>query len=295
MMTQYHIGTLDNAALQALKNNTEDESASDPTRAIFLQPKTWSKAILESKTEVSSDSKIFSFRLDHAEQALGLPTGQHLMLRLRDPATQEAIIRAYTPLSETHARGTLDILIKIYRDAPGQPGGKMTQALDLIPLGQFVDIKGPVGKFEYLGKGNCTVSGTKRKVRRFIMICAGSGVTPIFQVLRAVTGDAEDATESLVLDGNRAEEDILCRAELDEMVAKAPSRTTLLHKLSRPSASWHGLRGRMDKEFLEERIGGFRKADGEEMVLICGPSALEKVAREVLDGMGWKQEDVLFF
>ncbi|KAM3526693.1 hypothetical protein NHJ13051_003312 [Beauveria bassiana] len=295
MMPQYHIGTLNDAARKALEGSAEESPASDPTRAVFLQPKYWSKAILETKTDVSSDSKIFSFRLDHAAQSIGLPTGQHLLVRLRDPATREAVIRAYTPLSETHAKGQLDILIKIYRDVPGQPGGKMTQALDSIPLGHFVDIKGPVGKFEYLGKGHCTVSGTSRHVRRFVMICAGSGVTPIFQVLRAVTGDAQDETECLVLDGNRCEKDILCRGELDAMVASAPARTTLLHKLSRPDASWCGLRGRMDKEYLEEHIGGFRKSDGREMVLVCGPAALEETVRSVLGEMAWKPEDMLFF
>lgn len=295
MMVQYHIGTLDEASRKTLEGGAEEESVSDPTRAVFLQPKVWSKAVLQTKTDVSSDSKIFSFRLDHAEQAIGLPTGQHLLLRLRDPATREAVIRAYTPLSETHAKGQLDILIKIYRDAPGQPGGTMTQALDAIPLGHFVDIKGPVGKFEYIGRGRCTVSGSTRHVRRFVMICAGSGVTPIFQVLRAVTGDADDETECLVLDGNRSEEDVLCRAELDDMVVKAPKRTTLLHKLSRPSASWQGLRGRMDKAYLSDTIGKFRKSDGQEMVLVCGPKALEESVRSVLDDMGWKSENVLFF
>lgn len=297
MMPQYHIGTLDDAAQKALEGGADEEGGSDPTRAVFLQPKTWSKAILASKTDVSADSKIFSFRLDHAGQSIGLPTGQHLLLRLRDPATREAIIRAYTPLSETHAQGQLDILIKIYRDSPdgGQPGGRMTQALDAIPCGHFVDVKGPVGRFEYLGQGRCAVAGTTRHVRRFIMVCAGSGVTPVFQVLRAVTGDARDETACLVLDGNRCEEDILCRAALDDMVAKAPDRTTLLHKLSRPGPSWQGLRGRMDKEYLEERIGGFQKSDGQEMVLVCGPGALEDTVRSVLGDMGWKPEDVLFF
>ncbi|KAJ2982070.1 hypothetical protein NQ176_g1630 [Zarea fungicola] len=295
MMPKYHIGTLDAASLKALEGGDEDESTNDLTRPVFLQPKNWSKAILKSKTDVSSDSKIFSFRLDHPNQSIGLPTGQHLLMRLRDPATREAIIRAYTPLSEPHATGQLDVLIKIYRDSPGQPGGKMTQALDSIPLGHFIDIKGPVGKFEYLGRGQCTVSGVTRHVRRFVMICAGSGVTPIFQVLRAVTSDAGDETECLVLDGNRFEDDILCKAELDTMVARAPSRTTLLYKLSRPTETWQGLRGRMSKEFLEERIGAFGKSDGQEMVLVCGPGALEAMVREVLGGLGWKSEDLLFF
>ncbi|OAA69041.1 nitrate reductase [Cordyceps fumosorosea ARSEF 2679] len=290
MMPQYHIGILDDAARKALQGGADEEMASDPTRAVFLQPKTWSKAVLEAKTTVSSDSKIFSFRLDHADQSIGLPTGQHLLMRLRDAARAgEAVIRAYTPLSETHARGRLDVLVKIY------PDGRMTRALDAVPLGDTVGFKGPVGKFTYLGGGRCEVAGAPRRVRRFVMVCAGSGVTPIFQVLRAVTATDDDETACLVLDGNRGEEDILCRVELDDMVKRAPERTTLLHTLSRPADSWQGLRGRMDETFLKEHIGAFRRADGEEMVLVCGPPALEETVRKVLGEMAWKPEDMLFF
>jgi nitrate reductase (NAD(P)H) len=70
----------------------------------------------------------------------------------------------------------------------------MTKALDAVPCGHFVKFKGPIGKFEYLDKGNCEIGGKQRFVKRFIMICGGSGITPIFQVLRAVLNDPEDET-----------------------------------------------------------------------------------------------------
>jgi len=31
------------------------------------------------------------------------------------------------------------------------------------------------------------------------------------------------------------------------------------------------------------------------MVLVCGPEALEGAVRGIFKGMGWKEEDVLFF
>src|SRR4051794_4819228 len=110
MMPDYHIGTLDEASLAALGNG-DDSVESDDTRPVFLQAKTWSKAILDRKDVISSDTKIFSFRLNHEAQQVGLPTGQHLMMRLRDPVTREAIIRAYTPYSDGAQRGRLDVLI----------------------------------------------------------------------------------------------------------------------------------------------------------------------------------------
>lgn len=299
-MQDYHIGTLDEASRKLLADPGASES--NEPRDIFLQSKAWSKAILSEKVTISWDTRLFKFTLDHAEQVIGLPIGQHLMMRLRDPVTREAIIRSYTPMSEGTDKGILTILIKVYFDTADRPGGKMTKALDSIPLGHFVDFKGPIGHFEYLGKGACTVHGAPRNVKRFVMICGGSGITPIFQVLRAVLKDSEDTTKCLVIDGNRLEEDILCRQDIDDLLAGdgCLEKCKLLHTLTKPTESWKGLTGRVGKELLEKEVGTFGKsadgyAQGDEMVLICGPETLEKSVHSILNGMGWKDEHLLFF
>lgn len=299
MMPDYHIGTLDAVSKKLLASGGEGdeftpEDDSSP-RPVFLHPKQWRRANLTAKTPISSDTKMFSFTLDHAAQEIGLPTGQHLMLRLRDPVTREALIRAYTPYSDASlARGQLDVLVKIYRaSADGTyRGGAMTTALDSLPLGHWVEFKGPVGKFEYVGKGQCAVGGRQRHVKRFIMVCAGSGITPVFSVLRAVMKDEEDETYCTVLDGNRAEEDILCKTELDGFTTKEGRRCRIVHTLSRPGPEWKGARGRMDRAFFEREVGSPK---GDEMVLICGPQPLETSVRKGFADMGWKAEDLLFF
>ncbi|KAI0135978.1 hypothetical protein F4776DRAFT_663826 [Hypoxylon sp. NC0597] len=295
MLIDYHIGSLDKASQVALANGESESTKTSAPRPTFLQSKVWTKAILSAKKKVSDDTKVFTFDLEHPEQTSGLPIGQHLMMRLRDPATREAIIRSYTPLSEANEKGKIDVLIKIYYDTPGKKGGKMTQALDAIPIGHFVDFKGPVGKFEYLGRGLCAISGQQRRVKRFIMICGGSGITPIFQVLRAVLTDREDPTSCLVIDGNRVEQDILCKKDLDNMVIDNAHRCRLLYTLSQPESSWTGLRGRMNRELLEKEIGSCRTVNGEDLVLICGPEPLEKSVYSILKTLGWKDDDLLFF
>lgn len=209
--------------------------------------------------------------------------------------TREAIIRSYTPISEGTDKGVLDILIKVYFATKDTPAGKMTSALDAIPIGHFVDFKGPTGHFEYLYKGNCTIHGKQRFVKRFIMICGGSGITPIFQVLRAVLKDAKDKTKCLVLDGNRLEQDILCREDMDALVKGNEERCRLLYTLSKPEESWKGLKGRIGEELLEREVGQYKESNGEELVLVCGPEALEKSVHRLLNGMGWRDEDILFF
>ena len=292
MMPDYHIGTLSEASRKLLSEPEHIPESTTP-RPIFLDSRNWRKTLLHSKTKVSWDTRIFRFKLDHPDQALGLPTGQHLMIRLRDPVTREAIIRSYTPISQTTQTGYCDVLIKVYADTPHRAGGKMTKALDSIPTGHWVDFKGPIGKFEYLGRGLCAVNGKERRVKRFFMICGGSGITPIFQVLRAVMQDKEDETHCTVLNGNRLVEDILCREDLDAFARDNTERCKLLYTLTQGPEDWQGLRGRIGKELLGESC--VRDGEGESLVLICGPEALEKAAHEALNEQGWKDEELMFF
>ncbi|KAG6041245.1 hypothetical protein E4U41_005372 [Claviceps citrina] len=292
MMPDYHVGRLHASALVELAD--DGGPACDPNRAVFLNAKKWTKALLHEKVDVSSDSKIFRFRLDHDKQILGLPTGQHLMMRLRDPAGRDPIIRAYTPVSDGKGTQWLDLLIKIYSDTPEREGGRMTRALDSVPTGQFVEFKGPVGKFEYLGGGLCSIYGKHRKISRFIMICGGSGITPIFQVMRAVATDADDPTQCVLLDGNRHEDDILCRLQLDDLVSRAPERCRVVHCLSRPPPSWQGQTGRIDKGLIAAEVERQPSGTGD-LVLLCGPSSLEKSVCGILIDLGWNDEDIVIF
>lgn len=289
MMPDYHIGTLDKASLEAL--NSDSTAVSDDPRPIFLQSRSWAKTKLSEVKTVSWDTRVFVFDLEHDKQTLGLPIGQHLMIKVPDPTNKEAIIRSYTPISETNMEGKMELLVKIYFPADKIPGGKMTMALDALAIGAEIDCKGPTGRFEYLGNGRVTISGKERKVRSFKMICGGTGLTPIFQVLRAVMQDPQDPTTCVVLDGNRLEEDILCRAELDAYVALDSRKCTVVHTLSQASDKWVGRRGRISEDLIKE----FVAPEEESMVIICGPEAMEKSARKILLDQGWAESDLHFF
>ncbi|KAF4971853.1 hypothetical protein FSARC_1456 [Fusarium sarcochroum] len=295
MLPTYHIGTLDEDS-RAILSGDADTTADASSRDVFLQAKAWSKAILTKKTDISPDTKIFSFKLDHENQQIGLPTGQHLMMRLRDPATRDAIIRSYTPYSDGSDRGLLEILIKIYYDTPQRPGGVMTQALDALPIGHWVDFKGPIGKFVYQGNGLCTINDRERRVRRFIMVCGGSGITPIRQVLRAVMHDPNDPTPCLVFNGNRGEADMLCREELDELEAANPSRCRVVNVLAEPPAVWNGAKGFVNQALTPDQMA-LPKASGEgdELILMCGPPPMVKAVEAEFVGMGFKSDDFVVF
>lgn len=180
----------------------------------------------------------------------------------------------------------------------------MSLALDSLPLGHFVDFKGPIGKFTYLGPGLVSLNSQPPPplslIKTFYMICAGSGITPIFQVLRSILLNPSDATKCLVLDGNRLEEDILCKPQLDSFAQNYPEKLQLIYTLTQAGENWEGRRGRISRELLGEFVGERRieeegRRDGEAMVLICGPEALEKSCHAALRELGWRDEELMFF
>ena len=323
-MSEYHMGTLDKSALNKLSSgdSTEAESGGgdQEKRPDFLQPWAWRKALMTAKKSISPDSKVFTFRLEHPNQALGLPVGQHLMVRMWDTAVRKHFRRSYTPLTiGPDARGSLELLIKIYSDEPERPGGKMTLALDSLHPGDAVDFQGPFGNFKYLGHGLCAIGMRQRRVRRFVMICGGSGITPILQVLRAVAQEVKEGgnktmdtgakdnqqTTCLVLDGNRNEEDILYRSELDALAQDHSDFFRVEYCLSQPPVKWKGHSGHIDAAFLRKHVGSppqcksidtANEDEGRDtLVIISGPKLMEESVQRVFTELNWRKEDLYFF
>lgn len=117
-----------------------------------------------------------------------MPTGQHVYCRLRrkigagdqergeEVVQGELVQRAYTPVSSKDAKGHVELLIKVYRRTDSFPeGGKMTLGFEELVVGDKIEFKGPLGSFEWMGKGIANWRGVQRKPKTIAMICAGSG------------------------------------------------------------------------------------------------------------------------
>lgn len=80
----------------------------------------------------------------------------------------------------------------------------MTVGFSELDIGDSIELKGPLGSFVWLGNGSLSWRGQERKCRNFAMICGGSGITPIIQVIRGVLEDPSDTETKLwLVDGNR--------------------------------------------------------------------------------------------
>ncbi|KIP04507.1 hypothetical protein PHLGIDRAFT_75866 [Phlebiopsis gigantea 11061_1 CR5-6] len=292
-LSEYHIGRLSGSLSMA----PPSPPLVTDTHGSFLDPKTWKAVALTSVGRVNHDSLIYRFALTSSDAPLGLPVGQHVFVRLRKKDTGEVVQRAYTPVSPESVKGSIDFLIKLYLPSNEYPsGGKMTTAFHQLEIGDNLEIKGPLGSFIWQGSGTALWKGTPRKVTELGLVCGGSGVTPILQVLRSVLHDNTDTTTKLwLISANKTEPDILCREEIDRLFNEHTGRFHVHYILSSVSPpDWSYGKGRVTEATLREHL----PPPGEgRLVLACGPQAMIDLAlKPGLQGCGWNiQRDLVVF
>lgn len=224
MLEKYIIGTLTSQTRPSTGAPTSDKSPMNQ----FLDPKVWKNMVLDKKEYITKDICWLKFAFPSLDLPPGLPVGKHVYLR--GPSNGKLIMRAYTP--SLCSIGYLEFIIKVYRpNEQYTQGGLFSQFLDQMNIGDTIETKGPIGSFEYLGMGKYIHSRHKEPghARDIGMICAGTGITPIWQVLKAISEeDNDNATRISLIYGNRYEEDIILRRELEEMAQRlGPKRFSM--------------------------------------------------------------------
>ncbi|XP_076304045.1 NADH-cytochrome b5 reductase 3 isoform X2 [Tachypleus tridentatus] len=230
---------------------------------------------LVDKEIISHDTRRFRFALPSPNHILGLPIGQHIYLSARIEGN--LCVRPYTPVSSDDDKGYMDLVIKVYfkNVNPKYPdGGKMSQYLDNMNIGDLIDIRGPSGLLEYMGRGKFAIKPDKKSppnectVRNVGMIAGGTGITPMLQLIRQVFKDPEDSTNLFLLFANQTEEDILLRPELEDLAAEHTDQLKLWYTVDRPTEGWKYSMGFISAEMIEQHL----PAPSENtLILMCGP------------------------
>ena len=128
------------------------------------------------------------------------------------------------------------------------------------------------------------------KGTHYFLYAAGSGVTPIFSILKTVL-TASQLNRVTLIYANRFEHSIIYRRELDEWAKKHPSRLDVIQVISSPSEAWDGRTGRLSREFIAEVLEMPSTHGGREHYL-CGPVDFMNIVREALTGLGVDPEHI---
>lgn len=234
----------------------------------FLESQTYQDLPLVAKHKLSPNVYRFVFGLPDPTTVLGLPIGQHVAIKATvDGAT---VTRSYTPTSNNLDRGRLELVVKCY------PDGLMSRYLSGLEIGETVPFRGPKGAMKY----------TKDVARHIGMVAGGTGITPMYQLIRAICENDADTTQISLVYANRSEADILLREELDAFARRYPGNFKVWYMLDTAPEDWAYGSGFVDADVLREHM----PAPGPgTKVLLCGPPGMIGATKKNLATLGFKK------
>ncbi|XMA18392.1 hypothetical protein WAI453_011183 [Rhynchosporium graminicola] len=213
---------------------------------------------LDSVEDVSHNTKKLRFELPESDQVSGLHVASALLTKYKGPEMEKAAIRPYTPVNDEDEQGYLDLLVKKY------PNGVMSTHMHNMVPGQRLDFKGPIPKYPWSANKHTHVA----------LIAGGTGITPMYQVARAIFNNPEDKTKVTMVFANVSEGDILLKKELNELENKYPQRLRAFYVLDNPPAKWAGNSGYITKELLKTVLPEPKEENIK--IFVCGPPPLYK-------------------
>lgn len=234
---------------------------------------------LVTKTVLTKDTAIYRFGLPKEDDVLGLPIGQHISVKTTVPDKDSSegvknVVRAYTPISlDEDCPGYFDLLIKSYEL------GTVSRMFGELSIGDKINITGPQGFYDYT-----------RNCRNAIgMVAGGTGITPIYQVMKAIFDDAKDKTQVHLIYGSRCEEELFLKNEIDLMVSKRPNQFHVYYLVEQTDRDdWEGGIGYVTREIMETHLPPPGPKDKVQL-LICGPPKMVSFTKRTAMSMGFQK------
>jgi ring-1,2-phenylacetyl-CoA epoxidase subunit PaaE len=198
--------------------------------------------------------------------------GQHIVLRARDG---EGELRRTYSLTDAPGSDSLHILVR------KQPQGRMSQWLAGLTCGTQIEVLPPNGSFT-------PHSGSLDRGLR-VAFAAGSGITPVLSVTRAVlaAGGA-----MMVFYGNRGSARAMGLEALQGLKDRYPQRLSLHFIMSREPQEVGLYNGRLDGAKVRELAGAFFEPRRILEAFVCGPGDMDEQARAALQALGMPAERI---
>lgn len=224
---------------------------------------------LVSKTVLTHNTAIYRFGLPKPTQVLGLPIGQHISIQAKIDGRD--IVRSYTPTSlDSDAVGYFELLIKSYEK------GNISKFIGELEIGDRIKVRGPKGFYHYQPNMNESVA----------MIAGGTGIAPMYQIIKAISTNPADKTKVSLVYGNQTEDDILLRTELESIVKKNPDQFKVHYMLDKAPESWTGGIGYITADVMKEYVPA---PSASTQLLVCGPPPMVSSIKRNAVSLGFKK------
>lgn len=238
----------DNAAPEAGASGVR--TAADGTGLVGSHVHTLSLARVVAETD-DARSLVFDVPAE-LEARFGYSPGQFLTLRIPSDLTG-SVARSYSLSSSPHTGDQLTVTVKRTRE-----GYASNWLCDNAAAGMKVDVLQPSGMFV-----------PKDLDADFLLIAAGSGVTPVMSILKSALKEGTGAVTLLY--ANQDENSVIFADTLRELAEQYPGRLTVVHWLE----SLQGLPSRA-------AFAALARPYADRDAFICGPGPFMSAVEEAL-------------
>jgi ring-1,2-phenylacetyl-CoA epoxidase subunit PaaE len=153
---------------------------------------------------------------------------------------------------------------------------------DKLLIGQTLKALGPAGLF--------TINADPALSRQLFLIAAGTGIVPIFSILKKVLHN-EPATNLVLITQNHHETDIIFREQLHNLSGQFPEKFKWISLLSKPLDKKIGIH-KLNNLILEELIKSNADQHREQLFFICGPTSFMRMAQFTIKLMGYQDHQI---
>jgi ring-1,2-phenylacetyl-CoA epoxidase subunit PaaE len=156
-------------------------------------------------------------------------------------------------------------------------------ANDRLQVGDSVEVLPPLGRF--------TTTIGRPGGASYLMVAAGSGITPVLSLIRTILAREPESRVTLLY-GNRGPSSIIFREALSDLKDLYLQRLQVIHIFSRESQSTPLLNGRITGEKLRQLGESMIDLTGYDEAFVCGPEPMTLEARKALVELGVEEKRV---
>lgn len=217
--------------------------------------------------------------------------GQYLTLKFMFKGKQER--RAYSLCSSPSMDKDLKIGVK--RVFKGLVSNHIN---DNVTVGTEIEVMPPQGHF------NTPLEVNQNK--DYFLLCSGSGITPMLSILKSIL-EEEPKSQVCLFYGNRNEDTIMFKEELDQLSQRYAGQLHVVHTLSKPKerkegglfgffakkvVDWKGMKGRIEARNIKELYNKYHRGNTAVECFMCGPQGMMRTAEDTFKGVGVDEKNI---
>lgn len=239
-------------------------------------PKFHSLTIKELKKETQNAVSILFNIPNELKEEFKFIAGQYI--NIKKSIAGEELRRAYSICSAPNS-DELRIAIKAVDN-----GIFSVFATTILKEGDVLEVSKPLGKF--------ILETNSANAKNYLGIAAGSGITPIMAMIKAVLTDEPNSTFTLIY-GNRTEADTIFKDEITLLQNAHPTQFQVQYLFSREQRET-ALFGRIDKGNLNFILKNKFTNTVFDAVFLCGPETMILMAKETFIEYGLDENTIHF-